>query len=1195
MPDGITCRFCNRGPPENDRVRSLALGHLKDLTELFSGSTFEAIACANCGRVAGVEPDLFAVCLISHEVIHLDRGAGATTLAVVRAQLAPLVAQLRQGEFRLATVSTYVEFKLAVTARVMLAQLKFGGFDKLEVATFPTTWRRYQGEIYTALMAVASGKVPGVVGLITNAKTGERLGDQEVFELLSRHSASVIHVFAYSLMAFRRAGVSLEEALTRLVDRSTFITAAEPALKEVLESVRRTFSHEEPRNGVLWYLFEALEASIRRALQDANEHEEDWAGRFLDFHCALERGDLRRDHDAHLELSSGRVKSTIGLPSAWNAIAQRLASILSKASPEISGETDVRLRQLESASERLGYPGLYADVCIDGIARRTENRTPRELADEILKICAQHNFYFSLTYLLEVWVKGGDEWRSDPQALDSFVGYLLGRLKFKLCARAEVLVWFGEKMRLLETPALALARLGSKARAWEADLPAGTRRRLLTERSNVLRLARKTSEALQVAMEALTLAREALDPGKVSEASDLGVAWLNVGILQRESGQIPAAITSLETAVQVSPVQSRLLPLESLGHTLGNAGRWPQALVCFGHAKEILRSPADERYRIILLAECNALFNIGESVAAERILASFADLDSVPARAFPLYVALMANMAGSRGPLDLTADAVGSVVDRAKLYAQQNIEAGNYIKASAAYQSAAALAQAYQHAEADALWLADANLSCYMSDKLPGPTTAIALARMAASQSRRALLGALIKLGRSMARQFGSVELDPQSVSAAIGLRRGFHQLAEVVFNERHTPRVLQFVASLSRNAHARSVEMMKTGDAADKRLKQLFAAPLQACKEVKAGLPEFAVIEWISLDDRVVGLLTRVRANGPQINELSADGLPLFEMSAAIGARNFHWRGRRQGEPFEVDGWTAVCDWLRRIVGRVLAPGGHVVLIDHPDLSAIPFHIALGPAWTMSYATDWIAVCKAAWASRKRMHALAGGGAQHRPVPSLGVVSCPRSNETAGALEAFAASMTRSKALAKEEGIGLLTAVGPEADTKALLRILNSCGVAKILCHGQVSEADSGVNLLVAHAGELPPGYTFAARAPASRDHQLDWGTLMSSATGNSRVVFLGACSAGLVQMRGLDERLNLFSALSVGGTASMVAARVKIDIAIVLPIFDEAIEAYVEGMPLAVAVQRATQGAVARGVPRWQANSMTVEGAWI
>jgi hypothetical protein len=303
---------------------------------------------------------------------------------------------------------------------------------------------------------------------------------------------------------------------------------------------------------------------------------------------------------------------------------------------------------------------------------------------------------------------------------------------------------------------------------------------------------------------------------------------------------------------------------------------------------------------------------------------------------------------------------------------------------------------------------------------------------------------------------------------------------------------------------------------------------------------------------------------------------------AARIGARLGNWHAGRAGQPFETLGWGAICRELRGLAEAYLPGGGHVVIIDHPNLAGIPFHIALAPEWTVSYGADWSAITTAV-----------ENRAAAPPSPRLGVLHAPRSNETPAVRAALQASADRLQALAEASDLELVRADPGGADAAGLYRLLAATDLLKLLCHGQISKDDHQVVLLLDHDGRSPPGFSFGATLSTSRGHRFGRDELGGLAKSPS-IIFLGACSAGAVTVAGLDERTSFASTLAKTGTKAVVAPRWNIDAELALPVLDDALSRFIDGATLIEAVSSAAYAAVERGVPPWQAHAFVIEGAW-
>jgi CHAT domain len=194
----------------------------------------------------------------------------------------------------------------------------------------------------------------------------------------------------------------------------------------------------------------------------------------------------------------------------------------------------------------------------------------------------------------------------------------------------------------------------------------------------------------------------------------------------------------------------------------------------------------------------------------------------------------------------------------------------------------------------------------------------------------------------------------------------------------------------------------------------------------------------------------------------------------------------------------------------------------------------------------------------------------------------------------ALHASAERMVDLANEKQLEFDRAEPGAADSDAFRRLLETTDLMKVLCHGQVTREDHQVVLVIDHELASPPGYSFGVTLETTQGHRFGRDQLAEQGVA-SRTIFLGACSGGIVSVGGLDERTSFASLLARAGTKSVVAPRWKIDAELALPVLDDTLSRFVDGMPLAKAVSTAAGDAMQRGVPAWQAYAFVVEGAWM
>jgi hypothetical protein len=484
---------------------------------------------------------------------------------------------------------------------------------------------------------------------------------------------------------------------------------------------------------------------------------------------------------------------------------------------------------------------------------------------------------------------------------------------------------------------------------------------------------------------------------------------------------------------------------------------------------------------------------------------------------------------------------------------------GDSLDEGAMIRAAALLSAAFQRADEESLWRADADVSTKLGQPLE-PVTAVEIARYEAPYGVERLSGALLSIQNSIEWYYGSISLRPETITALEFLDRRFDRLMETLVDLKYTPYVLQLVATLRRNALSKAINFKRLSH--EGRVSFPIASPHDCCPIVAQGLCDFVVLEWIDVQQGAFGLISTITGNSARVEVVSVPpDLPLYQIADSISARLLGWRVGRKGEPFQVSEWPIVVDWLCSLVQPRLPSGGHLVIIDHARFSAIPYHIALAPRWTVSYAADWSAVVDAARA------------ALNRPVvANIGVTYCPRSNESESSLAAFSKSVERTRQFAMSKGLSSSFVIGIDSDASALEKMLSSVTIAKIICHGQVSRENADVELLVSYERTLPPGYTFASAVKLVEKHRVGWREFSRFAAAPT-LLFLGACSSGKVQILGLDERISIFSSLQKVGTSAIVSPRWKIDVEFALPVLDDIIEAYVNGVPLVSAITSAAE----------------------
>jgi hypothetical protein len=210
----------------------------------------------------------------------------------------------------------------------------------------------------------------------------------------------------------------------------------------------------------------------------------------------------------------------------------------------------------------------------------------------------------------------------------------------------------------------------------------------------------------------------------------------------------------------------------------------------------------------------------------------------------------------------------------------------------------------------------------------------------------------------------------------------------------------LRLLAELRRDAldHARRA---RVGAGQDTSVFLALSDEQIACLAPSCG--GLGVLEWLDVSDTVSPLLTvirsdrTVRSSRPDVADLD-----IIDISERMGARLQNWRPGRRGDPFDLEGWRQVEVWLLDMLRDELAPGDHIVFLDHAELLGLPWHVAASPCFPSSYASGW--------------RALLALGDPPRPPPggALGVVMVPRFGEHEEVVEVLSRSAERTASFAR-------------------------------------------------------------------------------------------------------------------------------------------------------------------------------------
>ncbi|MFF7469883.1 CHAT domain-containing protein [Streptomyces sp. NPDC008092] len=312
------------------------------------------------------------------------------------------------------------------------------------------------------------------------------------------------------------------------------------------------------------------------------------------------------------------------------------------------------------------------------------------------------------------------------------------------------------------------------------------------------------------------------------------------------------------------------------------------------------------------------------------------------------------------------------------------------------------------------------------------------------------------------------------------------------------------------------------------------------------------------------------------------ADDIPsgLQRTVGRVRSRLANWHDGRAGDPLDLSAWQEAAAWIRDFLAAVeVGQEPHVVFMEYPEMPGAPWHTAIGPNWTASYASSWSELLDIA------------NRVPGPPGNTIGVVHVPRFHEPQAIRDALTASVEHTLERHGRDRI-VHHRASQECDRDWLRRLLRDADIVKILCHGLVSPNENEVCLMLAHQGTLPMAGSLAADA-RGRQHRFSWRDCRDI-TDSHATIFSAACSSRAAVSTEAGDRLSIFAALRRSGARSLVAPAWDVQAGPTAALLDHTLDLYTSGTPLAHAVRSASDAAEAAGMRPWIARSLAVEGDW-
>jgi hypothetical protein len=1166
-----TCPNCGRTLQDSDPIPSPAFETtaVVRLRALFSGRLAQTPCPAECGGMLDHEPALMVMARAPH-IVWLSGGDSLDEqrLAVAAEQLGGESSVLggRPGVrvfTRQETLKLDLYEHLRVTAGAMSPLNRASAENK--VAEFVVReWRTLTPAVLAASDIVTLVERMGGAG-----DPGQLAEARNYFEA---HALALGRLQLQSWIAMCQAHARFDATMPPLrEDLAQFVVG-----DAVFESASSGLIEQMPRlvdaagkNPLLEYALLATAAYLHHVSGSENPLAAEWTTCWARLELTVQ--------EAHPEAAAGFDRLRLQ-PEVLSATLSRRAlqeQAVALLVPQYSAGEDgtAMMMRLQALGDRAGYTGLVADVhrgiqlkggdlaSADGVmveVRRSIEKgwTTPDAAGAGMSLDAALQLYTAT--LVDA---------RDVPALTS-VFEQTRQLAEDDPSRAMVESWFGATLGRLNRAHRLLDHIGADERSWEDALEDDVKARLWTERANALRAAERRVENLQWRERIVPLV--AGSPG----GADHRVALHNLAIAHREAGAPDRALDILLPLLDDRRAADRHRVLEALATTYGVLGEQERAAAALDEAIELCVGPA--AYLKERFVAARASLGVGQRPAdvEQRLLAA-------PKEAWSDAMSLLQECTAwanlhLRG-YEIGAEGTARFGEAANLLARRLTQEESDVPPrvrEAAYLVLAEVAEMFEMDNAHALWGAAAD-EADRTGQTPNPVAVLALAQTAYREQRvndaRLILAALPD---AMARDLHGLQRIDVALGALTNLRRRFDELTLFLIEQDlvHDARVL---------AEFRRDPVRQSGT---KRTEEEVHAILGGAviKQVLTG-SDAAVLEFLEVEDSLAVMLTWRRAGESRPSFTLLDWPEELE-PVSLRDRLLHrlqgWLLDRPGDPFAVTGWNDFQSWIRTSLDGVLAPDGHLIVIEHEALSGLPFHVAVAPERSCSYASSWSSL------ARNR-------DTERAPLTSLGVAMVPAFDDDARVAAAMHAAETRSGELAARNGLAWQHAIGAACDRAAVTQLMQTSDVLFIACHGFLDEARHEVAWVLAHKGGLPGRSGSVASGAAGRVTHFSWRDVEMLPRA-PRLVLSAACSSGRALLTGLGERLGLFPSLKQRGTETLIAPAWDVDANIILPVATRALELSLDGTRSRAAAVRIACEEASHELPLWIAWSLTLEGAW-
>jgi hypothetical protein len=956
---------------------------------------------------------------------------------------------------------------------------------------------------------------------------------------------------------------SLEHDLAAFIVSDVIFNSAVAEFEDVL---KKTARNQEPL--VLYCMLSVL-AQVRKLRRESNPFDEDWSRAWIDFELSLRSTDQELvARLTPMALSKEAVAGTIRRRTLFDVAGQMVVPFL-RGDDREGGQRVARA--LDEIFVKAGYPDLGIDLIRHGIVITLPEVTTA--ADAIAHIDAAVAHVagndtaatgFSLEYTVNL-ASGTLIAANDVQAVKTVFEHTLP-LARDLETRADLEAWYGATLLRLHHEQFFLEHVGADERPWEAEVSECARARLWTERANALRACGRLNETLAWRKRVVPL--YATDPGSGNHRA----ALRGLATAERETGAPDRALDVILPLLEDKEALDRINVLDTAAAIWGALGDIAKTREALAEALDLAVGP-DAHLRQHFETRLVSLTTGTSDRELENTL-------------------LRSSRDGWKNPLTLLQECVAWLNMQAREHELSDDGVARYAEATAAlggmlksggmppqaredgYIVLATIAEQSGFDRQEDAWGAAADAADALG-LIPQPVVVLALARaLYRAENSRGARMVLRALPSSLARKVERVTRLDVALDALTNLGNRMDTLTGDLLSRGllHDARV---VTEFQRDPLRRAVSGRNLDhDAQEFLTGRLFAPVVRGTGAI--------VLEFIKIDDGLAPVLTwqepdEARARTQQID---APDLDLFDLRDRIFNKLQGWVRGRPGDPFNVKDWPAFRTWVRQAIGDATANAGHLVVIESEGLEGLPFHVAVAPEWTCSYASSWMslagAIASSAGATEKMTFAMVPAFADHPNVE-----------------QAMRHAGESLRALATRRGLLYDEAIGAACDEKALTVLLTSSNISFIACHGFVYDQQKEVAWVLAHNGGLPGTSGVLVNSGDQHANHVSWREI-ERLERTPRLVVSAACSSGRALVTGSGDRVGLYQSLARRGTRTLIAPAWDIEADLVLPIAARALQLHVdEHMTLAEAIRAACQEA-SHDLPDWCAWALTMEGAW-